>query len=175
MKRAFNIFKESMNNTLICSALYEFLDNKIKPPLDYSDILRWQWAQSVSAFDKLMHDLILQGMIDEFEGRLPQTPKFNSFPLTTKQFFIITSNHPSSSVEFSKIVSEYLEHLSFQASKKISEGLSFIWIEEHKWQKISHAMHKNENDVKTQMDLIATRRNQIVHQSDYIGFTRQPY
>ena len=34
-------------------------------------------------------------------------------------------------------------------------------------------MSKIESDVKTQVDLIATRRNQIVHQNDYIGLTRQ--
>lgn len=173
MKRAFNIFNKSMEETKVCSALYDYLDNQLKLPLDYSDILRWQWAQSVSAFDKLIHDLILQGMIEEFEGRLPQTSKFKSFPLTTKQHFLITSNPSSSSIEFSKIVSDYFRHLSFQASKKISEGLSYIWLEEHKWQKIALAMSKNESDVKTQVDLIATRRNQIVHQNDYIGFTRQ--
>ena len=128
MKRAFNIFNKSMEDTKVCSALYDYLDYQLKLPLDYSDILRWQWAQSVSAFDKLIHDLILQGMIDEFEGKRPQTSKFNSFQLTIKQYFLITSNPSSSSIEFSKIVSDYFTHLSFQASKKIAEGLSYIWL-----------------------------------------------
>ena len=48
--------------------LYDYLDNIVKPPYDYSDLLRWQWAQSVSALDKLIHDLIRIGMVQTYQG-----------------------------------------------------------------------------------------------------------
>ena len=55
MTSSFAVFKEIIKETRNSSSLYSYLQNVVHPPYDYSDLLRWQWAQSVSALDKLIH------------------------------------------------------------------------------------------------------------------------
>ena len=57
---------------------------------------------------------------------------------------------------------------SFQDPDKISDGLSHIWEEPHKWQKIAAYMGKSENDTKNELKNIVLRRNQIAHEGDYL-------
>ena len=56
MTNAFHCFQTLMQDTRNSSVLYDYLHDVVKPPYDYSDLLRWQWAQSVSALDKLILD-----------------------------------------------------------------------------------------------------------------------
>jgi len=70
----------------------------------------------------------------------------------------------------------FLKHktLSFQDPDKITDALSYIWSEEHKWQKIhlkiiqpiSTLQVMTEKDIKTYLKNIVARRNQIVHEAD---------
>ena len=57
---------------------------------------------------------------------------------------------------------------SFQDPDKISDGLSHIWDESHKWQMIANHMGKTENDTKNELKNIVLRRNQIAHEGDYL-------
>src|SRR5215469_12742997 len=49
-----------------------------KSPLRFDDILRSQVVYSVSAFDKLLHDLIRIGMVATFCGTRSPTTKYRS-------------------------------------------------------------------------------------------------
>lgn len=82
MTSSFCIFKDIINETRNSSSLYNYLQNVVRPPYDYTDLLRWQWAQSVSALDKLIHDLVRVGMLETFQGKRPPTSKFLAFPLS---------------------------------------------------------------------------------------------
>jgi hypothetical protein len=57
---------------------------------------------------------------------------------------------------------------SFQKPENISDALSYIWNEKHKWQVISSkiANINDENIVKTQLKNIVIRRDQIAHEGD---------
>jgi cellulose biosynthesis protein BcsQ len=55
---------------------------------------------------------------------------------------------------------------AFQAPDKIADGLSYIWSEKHKWQKIAAAMAITEDQAKKQLKLIVDRRNKIAHEAD---------
>lgn len=61
--------------------------------------------------------------------------------------------------------------LAFQDPDKISDALSFVWSEPHKWQKIAQSLGMPESDVKTRLKTIVVRRNQIVHEADIDVFT----
>lgn len=82
MTSSFAVFKEIIKETRNSSSLYSYLQNVVHPPYDYSDLLRWQWAQSVSALDKLIHDLVRVGMLEIFQGNRAPTSKFLTFPVS---------------------------------------------------------------------------------------------
>lgn len=53
MVNAYQCFCTLMQDTKNTCALYDYLHQVVKPPYDYNDLLRWQWAQSVSALDNV--------------------------------------------------------------------------------------------------------------------------
>ena len=175
MTNAFHCFQTLMQDTRNSSVLYDYLHDVVKPPYDYSDLLRWQWAQSVSALDKLIHDLIRIGMRESFDGSRPATDNFLNFAITITAFQQIKQSPLAASLSFEQFVTSKNKTLSFQEPVKIADGLSYIWDEPHKWKCISAQMGRSEEDVKTELKNISIRRNQIVHEGDYIasGFSRQ--
>lgn len=175
MTNAFHCFRTLMQDTRNSSVLYNYLHDVVKPPYDYSDLLRWQWAQSVSALDKLIHDLIRIGMRESFDGSRPATAKFLNFAITITAFQQIKQSPLASPLSFEQFVTSKNKTLSFQEPVKIADGLSYIWDEQHKWKYISAQMGRSEEDVKTELKNISIRRNQIVHEGDYVasGYSRQ--
>ncbi len=67
---------------------------------------------------------------------------------------------------FRSIVERKHSYETFQSPDKIREALSLIWNEQHKWQKIAQSIGRPENVVKTELNNIVIRRNQIVHEMD---------
>lgn len=76
---AYKRFLELVNDTQNVKILYEYIENTMKAPIDTSDLLRWQWVQCISAFDKFVHDIVRIGMIDIFQGNRLATPKYNKY------------------------------------------------------------------------------------------------
>lgn len=161
MNLALNQFKLIIKDTQQMTTVYEHFNVSI---LD--DLLRWQWTQAVSALDKYIHDIIKIGLIKTFNKEITPTNSFNSFSI------------PISIIEDSSLVSHAFEQFivkklafnSYQTAEKINEGLSLIWTEPHKWQTISIKMGMEKKTLTKKLTLIAQRRNQIVHQSDYPSF-----
>ncbi|WP_168124036.1 HEPN domain-containing protein [Paenibacillus sp. HB172176] len=176
MNSSFQLFKSILEDTTNSKVLYQFLKDVVKPPYDYSDLLRWQWAQSVSALDKLIHDLVRVGMVESFLGTRAPTPKFLSFGFTLDIHFQLNQNTASATLLFEQMITQKHGYLSFQEPDKIADALSNIWSEQHKWQKISIQLGFDENYTKTMLKNITIRRNQIVHEGDYsnILLQRQP-
>ena len=69
------------------------------------------------------------------------------------------------------IVVDNHKHLSFQDPEKISQVLSLIWHETHKWHRIANSLLTDENSLKIELKNIVIRRNQIVHEADVDLFT----
>jgi hypothetical protein len=170
---AFNQFKQNMRYVKELDALYVYLTTTLHLPNDLGDLLRSQWVMSVSALDKLIHDLIRIGMVDAFEGRRTQTRKFQNFGISTSTMTnILTSIGSTSPVYpasywFEQEVVQKHQHLAFQDSDKIADGLSLIWDENHKWQYLAAPMGMPQQDLITTIKTIATRRNKIVHEADF--------
>ena len=76
MYRALTLFKANIEDAKNLTALYEYLENYITSPLSFEDLLRAQIVYSVSAFDKLIHDVIRIGMLEIFDNRRPSTRKY---------------------------------------------------------------------------------------------------
>lgn len=167
MQRAYNLFEKILKDTETAQALYTYLDTIVKPPLDYTDLLRWQWAQAVSALDKLIHDFVRIGMVNIFEGTRTITDKYKTFTINIETYNQLKNNITTAVSIFEQQISLKNGFFAFQDPQKISDALSYIWNENHKWQKIAQNMNQDESLVKTTLKNIVIRRNQIVHEGDY--------
>ncbi len=176
MTSSYDIFKKILEDTNNTRVIYTHLKEVIRPPYDYTDLLRWQWAQAVSSLDKLVHDLVRVGMLEIFIGRRPTTSKFMTFTIGIDSHLQIIQNSTNAVSIIEKLIIQKHGFLSFQDPDKISEALSYIWDEKHKWQKIAQRLNLDESYVKTQLKNISIRRNQIVHEGDYSSnlLDRQP-
>jgi hypothetical protein len=67
---------------------------------------------------------------------------------------------------FEQEVIRKLRFQSFQDPDRASDGLSLIWNEGQKWQRIGDKLGVDGNVAKTRLKLISIRRNAIVHESD---------
>lgn len=174
MYRALNLFRDNIKKARELSSLYEYLESSTNS--FFEDLLRAEIVYSVSAFDKLIHDIIRIGMVEIFTGRRPPTPKYlaESFSLEVYNE-LISATIPSKEYIFEQAIIRKLSIVSYQTPEKVAEGLSYIWDEKQKWQKIAQAMNMNDQTVKTTLKLIATRRNSIVHEADIDPSSNQKY
>lgn len=174
MSRAYTIFKKNIQEARQLNALHSYLSKNIQAPISHDDILRAQLVNCVSAFDKLIHDLILDGMTDIYLGKRPQTPKYLSeaFPLNI-YLNMQAATIPPAEYYFREAVRAKHKTISYQEPSKVAEGLAYIWNESQKWVKIAQVMGSKDDLVKVQLKLIAVRRNAIVHEADLDPVTHQ--
>jgi hypothetical protein len=69
-------FKSNISGVRDLATLHDYLCTNLKTPMNFDDLLRFQIVYSVSALDKLIHDLIRKGMIQIFIGARPATSKY---------------------------------------------------------------------------------------------------
>lgn len=167
---AYKRFKELMNDTSNVEVLYEYLDDTVKVPIDISDLLRWQWVQSISAFDKFIHDIVRIGIIEIFQGHRAMTSKYNMFALDMQTYYDMKSDPlKEGSILEQKIILKH-SYLAFQDPSKVADALSYIWDSKDKWGIIANEAGMNKNDCVAFLKNVVIRRNQIVHEGDYIDF-----
>ena len=170
MQRAFNQFKDSLKYVKELDALYLYLKDTLLLPNDLTDLLRAEWVYTISAMDKLIHELVRLGMIEAFQGSRVKTKKFLAFGISVDTYTNISSsiltNVPPPEYWFEQEVIQKQKHLSFQDPDKIADGLSLIWDENAKWYKLSQSVGIAENALKTKLKTLISRRNQIVHEAD---------
>jgi hypothetical protein len=160
-------FQQNIRSARELGPLHDYLAASVTTPLNLSDLLRSQIVYSVSAFDKLMHDIVRIGMVDTFIGRRPATQKYLAEKITMEAFNSInTATIPPREHFYEQhLVAKFKIH-SFQDPDKVADALSYIWTEQNKWQAIGAAMTMDANTVKTRLRLIVDRRNFIVHEAD---------
>ncbi|MBA7739946.1 HEPN domain-containing protein [Escherichia marmotae] len=174
MSRAHIIFKKNIEEAKQLNALHTYLSNNIQVPMSHDDILRAQLVNCVSAFDKLIHDLILDGLTDMYVGKRQQTPKFLGEVLPLNVYFKLqNATMPPPEYHFREAMRAKLKTISYQEPSKVAEGLAYIWDEGQKWVKIAQVMGSKDDLVKKQLKLIAVRRNAIVHEADLDPVTHQ--
>jgi hypothetical protein len=156
------------------AGIYEFLTTSVGGPLAFEDLLRAKVVYSVSAFDKLIHDLVRIGMVEIFVGQRLATLKYQNEPISLSVFQQLkTTITPPAEVVFEEIVRTKLKTLTFQDPDKIADGLSYIWPESQKWHKIATAIGMDDKTARTTLKLIVARRNSIVHEADMDPVTHE--
>lgn len=167
MLNAKGVFQRNIGQANELGVLYAHLSDTVAIPEQFDDLLRSQIVNAVSAFDKLMHDLIRIGMVRMFESQRPSTGKYLSEAIAIQHLPGLAAGAvPPPPVRFEEIVREKLSKLSFQDPMKIADGLSYIWNENQKWQQIALGLGMTDEAAKRKQKLIVTRRNAIVHEAD---------
>jgi hypothetical protein len=174
MHNAKALFLANIRDADALVGIYEYLAGSVGEAISFDDLLRSRIVYSVSAFDKLLHDLIRVGIVQTYLGNRAATPKYQNepIPLSVAQQ-LSSATTPPPEVIFEQIVRAKLKILSFQDPDKVSDGLSYIWPEPQKWQKIATKIGIPEATAKTTLRLIANRRNAIVHEADLDPVTGQ--
>lgn len=174
MLNAKRVFHENIRQANELGGLYDHLSSTVAIPEQFDDLLRSQIVNTVSAFDKLMHDLIRIGMVMIFENRRPATGKYLNEAVAIQHLpELVPGAVPPPPVRFEEIVREKLSKLSFQDPTKVADGLSYIWNENQKWQQIALGIGMDDEAAKRKQKLIVTRRNAIVHEADLDPVTNQ--
>ncbi|VVE29571.1 hypothetical protein PCO31010_03600 [Pandoraea commovens] len=75
MLKSLSAFESNMNDVDALTDIYDRLIENARATSSYDDLLRSKIVSSVSAFDKLLHDLIRIGMVEIYRGSRPTTPK----------------------------------------------------------------------------------------------------
>jgi hypothetical protein len=160
-------FKRNIVSVRELASVYDFLTAHVKAPMTFDDLLRFQIVYSVSAFDKLIHDLIRIGMVAIFTGTRPPTSKYLTEKISMSVFGAMSAaTIPPKEYYFEQEVIAKHRIIAYQSPENIADGLSYIWDEKYKWQRVATAMAMSEDAVKTQLRLIIDRRNKIVHEAD---------
>lgn len=169
MLKAKQLFETGITRVQNIDSLFVHLTTQLGfNSTDVSDLLRSEIVYSLSSFDRLIHDLVKDGMVESFKGNRTQTNSYKNFSISLNQFDAINSaSIPPAEFVFAQTITLSHKHLSFQDPDKITEALSLIWLENHKWQKIALEMGMNQNDLRTELKNIVIRRNQIVHEGDF--------
>lgn len=176
MYSALTLFRANIEEAKNLVSLYEYLEYSIKSPLSFDDLLRFQIVYSVSAFDKLIHDVIRMGIMEIFTCKRPPTPKYLAETISTLTYNdLISATLPPKEYIFEQAIAKKLKIVSYQEPEKVAEGLSYIWEEKQKWQRISAKMMIDDTTAKTTLKLIAGRRNSIVHEADIDPSTNLKY
>jgi hypothetical protein len=124
--------------------------------MSFDDLLRFQIVYAVSAFDKLIHDLVRIGMVDIFTGKRSPTAKYLAERISMNAYGTLSAaTIPPKEYYFEQEVISKLKALTFQSPDSVADGLSYIWDEKYKWQRIGAMLKSTELEAKTQLKLIA--------------------
>ncbi|MCX7184073.1 MAG: HEPN domain-containing protein [Nitrosospira sp.] len=167
MHNARALFNTNIIAAKQAGSIYDYLALSVTSPLSFDDLLRSQVVYSVSAFDKLIHDLVRIGMVEIFTGIRTATAKYlnESISLKSHADLAVASLPPREHI-FEQILFQKFKAVSFQDPEKVVSGLSYIWNEDHKWQEIAKKMGLSDSEARKTLRLIADRRNVIVHEAD---------
>jgi hypothetical protein len=167
MRNALSTFHKNINAARELTALFDHLTTSIIAPLSFDDLLRSQVVYSVSAFDKLIHDLVRIGMVATFTGARVATARYQAEAISMQLHGeLVGATVPPKEYLFEQEIIRKLRVQAFQEPVKVAAALSLIWDETHKWQKIGEKIAVNPDDARTKVRLIVTRRNAIVHEAD---------
>lgn len=168
MQFAYKRFETLIEDTKNVKTLYDYFENTMKAPIDTSDLLRWQWIQCISAFDKFIHDVVRIGMIEIYQGYRVPTPKYATFQIDIQTCSDIVNTPITAAILLEQKIILKHSFCAFQEPSKVADALAYIWNDGDKWGTIAGMVGMTKNDCVTFLKNAVIRRNQIVHEGDYI-------
>lgn len=173
-------FQHNIDEVLRIGNIYQkFIKSDSLLEADLIDLLRAQLVNTLSAFDRLMHEYVRIGLEKQLLGEASPTGKTKTFTLDVERYLQLSKlgSSPNDISQKYQILSSRVESvlrtLTFQSPDKIKDALSYVWEEPHKWQVLSSMMSLDEKDLTQKIKLYVERRNQIVHEADYDRVTHK--
>lgn len=164
MQAAIEQFRENIRRVRSIEAIYQAFSAQTTPVLDLSDLLRFELVMAVSSLDYYIHELVRLGMLEAYRGGRVQTEAFLRFQIPLSSALEAISSPSSDDWLQSHIISRH-GHLSFQTPDNIADAVKLI-AEVPLWNQVAVRLGKRARDIREQLGLIVTRRNQIVHAAD---------
>lgn len=140
------------------------IDSATTEALDASDLLRFALVAAVSALDHYVHEVVREIMVQTAAGSRPPTDAFNRFEVSAEATLRAASG-VGPVMWMNEEVRRQHGHLSFQHPDKIADAIRLIW-DQPLWNTIAPMVGKRGNDLKQELLLVVTRRNQIAHEAD---------
>lgn len=164
MQLAIEKFKQNIDRVRHLHGVYQHLSNNVTVAVDLDDLLRAEIVMTVSALDHYIHDLTRMGMIECWNGTRKKTDAFGKFAVRIST--IVSPISPTSMLNnLDNEIRFKHSTLSFQKSDKIADAVR-LFTDIKLWEEVSKLLRMPLRDVKIKLDLIADRRNKIVHEAD---------
>ena len=164
MQTAIDQFHTNLERVRNLGTIYKVLRSQTTGALDLSDILRAELVLAVSALDHYIHQIVKLGMLKAYRGQHIQTPAFLRFQVTLEGALQSISSPPSDSWLEDQVTTRH-GYQSFQFPDKIAAAIRLI-SEAQLWNEVANHLGMTAQDVKQELKLIVTRRNQIAHEAD---------
>src|SRR6266702_7263913 len=130
MYSSLSSFRGNIASVRDLATLYDYLCANLKTPMTFDDLLRFQIVYSVSALDKLIHDIIRIGMLRIFVGKRPVTNKYLSERISMSAYANLSAaTIPPKEFYFEQEIISKLGTITYQSPENIADGLSYIWDE----------------------------------------------
>lgn len=158
-------FRENIRRVQAFGRLYDVLSQQTTPALDLTDLLRSQIVMVVSALDHYVHEITRIGMLEVYSGKRPQTPAFLRFQITMEATLQGIAAVPGNDGWLDEEIRKKHGYLAFQHPDRIADAIrlfSFCTL----WISVAAELNLEVEDVKTELQLIVNRRNQIAHEAD---------
>lgn len=155
-------FNSNIEQARNLGSLFTKLQSIVTPVLDLSDLLRAEIVFSVSSFDFYIHQLVNQGMLEEYSGTRVITNSFNSFSIPINRVLEMKAGSTTWLEDEIRLRHSFK---SFQSSKNVNDALKLI-IDINIWESIGDRLGINKETIKQTLDLIIDRRNKIAHEAD---------
>ncbi len=164
MQAAIDQLRANIARVRNLGGIYNTLNAQTTAAIDPSDILRSELVMAVSALDHYIHEIVRLGMLEVYRGTRPETSAFLRFQISLESVRQAISA-PTSDDWLGNEIRECHSWRSFQQADHIAEAIRLI-SDIRLWEQVSSYLRMPAQDVRQQLNLIADRRNKIVHEAD---------
>ncbi|WP_143071548.1 HEPN domain-containing protein [Tranquillimonas rosea] len=147
-------------------AVFEYLDATVTVPIEYSDILRAQVVNIISALDTYVHNIVQLGVMNAFHGKSAATSALLNEKISVRDFLFVAGQVDSAEQVFSDFIKNKTGYQSFQSPDSISAALALVSAAPNKWKLIADEISLSRDTAISQLNLIVQRRNGIAHECD---------
>ena len=119
---------------------------------------------AVSALDYYIHEIVRLGMLEVYRGTRPETSAFLRFQISLERVRQMVKT-PTSNDWLDNEIRERHSWRSFQQAKPIADVIRLI-SDIKLWEQVSNYLGMPAQEIRQQLNLIADRRNKIVHEAD---------
>lgn len=158
-------FRENIRRVQALGGLYDVLSQQTTPALDLTDLLRSQIVMVVSTLDHYVHEITRIGMLEVYSGKRPWTPAFLRFQITMEATLQGIAAVPGNDGWLDEEIRKKHGYLAFQHPDRIADAIR-LFSSCTLWISVASELNLEVEDVKTELQLIVNRRNQIAHEAD---------